>query len=321
MQQCKTIRVWSGLFALFLLLVGCVPASSTAVLEPSHEELSRLLSAPGGSLSGKAWEPQAARQEVRAWKKDATPEETWDWILGLVAEDYQPLAQKYERFDPTLIIDDPDLGPVPVRPGHYQMNVEVILDVSGSMAATIGGKRKIDLAKQAVIQFLNQLPDQANVAIRVYGHEGKSVMADKARSCSSSELVYPLKPFDREQMEQVIASFEPSGWSPIAASLRAAKKDLEPYPKTENLNVLYLVSDGFETCDGDPVETVRELRQTEMKPMVNIIGFDVDNEGQKRLKEVAVAGGGEFLSAKDEESLEKEFQKMLKNWKEIGRSG
>lgn len=58
------------------------------------------------------------------------------------------------------------------------------------------------------------------------------------------------------------------------------------------------ISDGIETCDGDPIKAVSKLRNHQIDATVNIIGFDVDDEGQQQLKEIAEAGGGEYDTVK-----------------------
>ena len=78
------------------------------------------------------------------------------------------------------------------------MNVLVILDGSGSMGKNIGGQTQMEAAKKAIVQFVGDLPKEANVGLRVYGHKGTGSSADKAMSCSSSDLLYPLQPYEKE---------------------------------------------------------------------------------------------------------------------------
>ena len=73
-----------------------------------------------------------------------------------------------------------------------------------------------------------------------------------------------------------------------------------------------MVSDGVETCDGDPVAAAKELQSQSIKAKVNIIGFDVDNEGQQQLKQVAESGGGEYITVEDASELEVQ---ITKKWK------
>ncbi|WP_070120409.1 vWA domain-containing protein [Bacillus marinisedimentorum] len=198
---------------------------------------------------------------------------------------------------------------------HY--NVEIILDASGSMAGKIGSKTKMELAKEAIREFTASLPEQANVALRVYGHKGSNADKDKGVSCNSNELVYELQPYDVDQLNKALEKFKPTGWTPIAESLAKAQEDLSMKKGTENTNIIYLVSDGVETCDGNPVSAGKNLKQSEITPLVNIIGFDVDSEGNRQLKEVARAAGGTYASVQSQDELQKEFDRsaeMAKRW-------
>ena len=51
-----------------------------------------------------------------------------------------------------------------------------------------------------------------------------------------------------------------------------------------------MISDGVETCDGDPVQAAKDLHNSNLNVTVNVIGFDVDQDGRKQLKETAQAG-------------------------------
>jgi Ca-activated chloride channel homolog len=56
------------------------------------------------------------------------------------------------------------------------------------------------------------------------------------------------------------------------------------------------------------VAAARTLHQTDIQAVVNIIGFDVNDEAQKQLKEVATAGGGNYVTVKNQQELQKAFQ-------------
>ncbi|WP_175614751.1 vWA domain-containing protein [Piscibacillus halophilus] len=101
---------------------------------------------------------------------------------------------------------------------------------------------------------------------------------------------------DSEKFEEALSLFEPVGWTPLAASIEAAEEDLMEHSGDDVENVVYVISDGEETCDGDPVKAAKELHESGIATAVNIIGFDVGNEAQKQLQEVANAGGGEFTN-------------------------
>ncbi len=227
-------------------------------------------------------------------------------LLGLFAEDYP---------DPQQLIDQikmASFGSPDIKDPRFQFkeryNVEIILDASGSMAATVDGKTKMEAAKEAIQAFAKSLPKQAHVALRVYGHKGSGQEKDKKLSCSSSELVYGMQPYDASKLQSALNQFQPTGYTPIAFSLQEAMKDLSQYPGDKNTNIIYLVSDGIETCDGNPVAAAKELGNSNITPIVNVIGFGVDGEGQNQLKEVAKAAGGRYILINNQEELQKEFQ-------------
>ena len=72
------------------------------------------------------------------------------------------------------------------------VNLELILDLSGSMARDIGGgETRMEAAKRVMNDVIAALPEQegVNVGFRVYGHLGDNTEAGRAVSCQSSDLV------------------------------------------------------------------------------------------------------------------------------------
>src|SRR5699024_5132675 len=191
------------------------------------------------------------------------------------------------------------------------------LDLSGSMKKEMDGEPMISIARKAVLEFISGLPDKANVGLRVYGHVGSGKESDKKRSCSSSDLIYDVQPYEEKEFKEALHKYEPKGWTPIAYSLEQAKEDFEDYPSDEYTNLVYVVSDGIETCEGNPVEVAKLLNDTEIHPIVNVIGFGVDEKAQKQLEEVAEVGRGIYAKAGNEEELNDAFdeqEEMFREW-------
>ncbi|QRG68216.1 VWA domain-containing protein [Brevibacillus choshinensis] len=237
-------------------------------------------------------------------------------LLGLFAEDYP---------DPQDIIDQIKLasfGSPEIDDPRFkfkeQYNVEILLDASGSMAANVNGQTKMEAAKKAIQAFAESLPEKANVALRVYGHKGSGKDSDKALSCGSSELVYQLQSYQANGLSAAMNQFKPTGWTPLALAMQQAQNDLGKFKGDKNTNIIYLVSDGIETCGGDPVAVAKQLSGSDITPIVNVVGFGVDGEGQKQLKEVAKAAGGRYVLIHDQSELEKEFNRakeVANRWK------
>lgn len=195
---------------------------------------------------------------------------------------------------------------------RQKTNVVILMDASGSMKAEIGGESRMALAKQAIEDFTGQLSDDVNVSLFAYGHKGAGTEADKQLSCSSIEEVYPLGAYEAGSFQKAMDSFGASGWTPLAGAMETAHKYLSSYDKEHYRNIVYIVSDGVETCDGDPVAAAKKLHDSDIEAKVNIIGFDVDDEGQNELKTVAEAGGGEYATVRNPSEFE---GVLIKKWK------
>ncbi len=178
-------------------------------------------------------------------------------------------------------------------------DLEIMLDCSGSMAQTIDGKSKLDIAKESLSSVVSSIPDGANVGFRAYGH--RNAVSDKVNSCKDSELIFPIGPIDKSGIMAKINSLQAKGWTPIDYSLRQAKND---FPAQEEYGKrIILVSDGEETCGGDPCAAVKELINSGFKVQVDTVGFDVDSNTEKQLRCIAEASGGEYKSAKNANEL------------------
>ncbi len=252
--------------------------------------------------------------------EDATNEDldkVFNYALSQVAADF-PSPQEIIDSWTIDLFGDPEL-----EDSRYHFkdnyNIEIILDSSGSMANLMSGKTRMDVAKDAIIAFLDDAPENANVALRVYGHKGTGADSDKELSCSSSELVYDFGSYKKSEFQNALTSFQPAGWTPLAQSLNDAEDDMKEFNGEQHTNMIYVVSDGIETCDGNPVEAAKSFADSTIQPIINIIGFDVDGEGQLQLKEMAEEANGTYSSADNAEQLTEEFNKAktaIEKWEQ-----
>ncbi|MBS4206295.1 vWA domain-containing protein [Lederbergia citrea] len=236
-------------------------------------------------------------------------------ILAIFQQDFQGPEELIAKLK-FQSIGSPDIDD-PRKQFKENLNVLVLLDASGSMRADLGGQTQMDAAKKAITNFMKGLPKDANVGLRIYGHKGTGSNSDKDLSCSGSELVYPLAPYNQSAFQTSLDKTQPAGWTPIQLALNEAQKDLAPFKGDENTNIVYLVSDGISTCDDDPVGAAKSLYNSDITPIVNVIGFNIDHEGQKQLKEVAKATEGTYQDVQNAESLQKELDQaseIAKKW-------
>lgn len=288
-----------------------------------------LANAEAGMFSGQDYDELTPEQQKELLKQlkelpelgeEPTGEEIelyWRKLLNLFHEDYP---------NPAEVLDELEMesfGSPDIKDERYQfkenLNVEILLDASGSMANQIDGKTMMDIAKESIGEFAEDLPEGANVALRVYGHKGTGSDQDKELSCKSNELIYEMGDYNGEKLYSTLQTVKPAGWTPLAAAIEEAKNDLLSYKGDTNTNIIYLVSDGVETCDGNPVEQAKSLGDSDIQPIVNVIGFDLDAEGQNQLKEVAKSAKGLFSNARNQSELKEELDKakqIAKKWDE-----
>jgi Ca-activated chloride channel family protein len=101
----------------------------------------------------------------------------------------------------------------------------------------------------------------------------------------------------------------------LAAAIAEAGRSFTP-TETPGAQIVYIVSDGEETCGGDPVAAARSLHEGEVQAVINIIGFDLAESDRAQLRAVAAAGGGTFVEAEGPSELSRlaaEARRSLRN--------
>jgi Mg-chelatase subunit ChlD len=192
--------------------------------------------------------------------------------------------------------------------------VVLILDSSGSMRGKMrDGKRRIDVAKRVLVSVVNKLPETVRVGLRVYGHRHKS--RPKKRSCRDSELLVPFGPLDRPAIKLAISRLRPRGQTPIGYSLAQLARD---FRGRKGAKLVLLVSDGIETCDAkpgsrfNPKQMIARLKKSGVRFRLNVVGLDIGRETARAfLKDIATAGGGRYIDARDNSELDRAIRTAL----------
>jgi len=184
--------------------------------------------------------------------------------------------------------------PVPAQAAESsRASVLFILDASGSMWAKLENKDKISIAKEVMTNLIKELPEGVSVGLEVYGHRRKG-------DCKDIEVLVPVGKGDKATLIQQIQSIQPKGETPITNSLEMAGELLK---ETEGETTVVLVSDGKETCKGDPCALVKALKEQGIHVTVHVVGFGVTNEEKQQLACIAEAGGGKYFTAQNANQL------------------
>ena len=193
----------------------------------------------------------------------------------------------------------------------------IAVDASGSMAGAVGSVTKMDAAISAVQNFIATLPETLDVGLVGFGHQGNNQDSGKTLSCDGVEVLAPAGT-DHATIKSELEGLSATGWTPLASAIDAAGSQFEP-SDTPGEQLVYVVSDGEETCGGDPIAAARRLHESNVRAVVNIIGLDLPQADRNALQAVASAGGGIFSSAANGNELLAALQVRARNIGEMTR--
>ena len=175
--------------------------------------------------------------------------------------------------------------------------VEIVMDASRSMWGQIDGKAKMNIAQQTLLDAADWLPHDLDVALRAYGNQSPS----DANDCNDSSLLVPFGTESRDPVKSSIETLRPKGQTPIAYALEQAEQD---FGATDRERSIVLVTDGIESCNGNPVEVAAALASRGIT--THVIGFGMAqsaDEDTASLQTIAQAGGGQFVAANNASEL------------------
>lgn len=171
-----------------------------------------------------------------------------------------------------------------------------VLDGSQSMYARWENGQKMQIATRLLRNLVDSLKgvDNVELALRAYGHQNN--VTSSGRNCKDTKLEVPFAASNHDNIKERLESIRPRGTTLIAYSLEQAAND---FPDCSNCrNVIILITDGIEECDGDPcaVSLALQKRGIILKPFV--IGLGLEPEVMDAFKCV-----GNFYDAKNEETF------------------
>lgn len=177
-----------------------------------------------------------------------------------------------------------------------------LLDASGSMYARMGEDTRINVAKKLLSRMVDTLSEleDVQIALRVYGHQ----YPKERHICTDTKLEVPFNVKNHEEIKREIKDIRPRGTTLIAYSLQEAAYD---FPTAINSrNIIILITDGIEECDGDPcaVSLALQKQGVILKPF--IIGIGLDYEFKKQFDCV-----GKYFEANTEEAFERVLELVV----------
>lgn len=176
-----------------------------------------------------------------------------------------------------------------------------ILDASYSMNRKWDNEMMWDIAKRTLAEFATTLDKKHHVALalRVYGHN----FDVSYNNCTDTKLEVPLDTNNSSIIKQVLSTLKYNGTTPIAYSLSFARED---FKDLKGKNNIILITDGEESCGGNPCKISRILQENGicLKPIV--IGLNISEFGIENLKCI-----GEVSNSKTAKELKNNLDNAL----------
>ena len=146
-----------------------------------------------------------------------------------------------------------------------------VLDASNSMYSKMDQSTRITVAKRILGRLIDSMESMQDVelALRVYGHQHEV----REQNCKDTRLIVEFSPNNHQKIKESLKDIRPRGTTLIAYTLEQAAYD---FPKDPNVrNVIILITDGLEECEGDPcaVSTALQKQGVIVRPFIIGLGL------------------------------------------------
>lgn len=214
---------------------------------------------------------------------------TWEFFLQKKPDILPPTATEQEPIvdtifsvtggaqkDTTLLLADE------FKPN----NIVFLLDISGSMS--LGDK--LVMMKQSMEALLSVLRPEDRVAIVSYAGEAKVIMESTSASA-------------RADMIALVQKLHAQGRTAGAIGFKRAYRELRKNTIENGNNQLFVITDGaFQPSDQPLIE--KEVRRAGRRGVVtSVVGIQCNEVGKEKLRAVAEAGFGSFLSLEEQRDV------------------
>ncbi len=185
----------------------------------------------------------------------------------------------------------------------------LVIDASGSMAGGVGGNNlaepRFRVVRRALAMTLPALTSTRDIGLIVYGPGPYNV-------CQNIDVRLRPQPRAADQILAIIDQVVPAGRTPLANSIAVAAEVLAYRTRPATVVVL---TDGEETCGGDPCATARQLKHNAPQLTIHVIGWQLPESlgtsATAQARCMADATSGIYANAQTSDDLVKALHRML----------
>lgn len=140
----------------------------------------------------------------------------------------------------------------------------LVFDASGSMWNRVEGDlTRIEVARDVMGDYFGNRDGAVPLSVIAYGHNRRG-------DCRDIEVIAPMGQTAPGTLESRLRGLMPRGMTPLTDSLRMARGQIPPTAEAADI---ILVTDGLETCEGDPCALAAELAAEGIDIRAHVVGF------------------------------------------------
>lgn len=159
----------------------------------------------------------------------------------------------------------------------------LVFDASGSMWNRVEGDlTRIEVARDVMGDYFGSRDSAVPLSVIAYGHNRRG-------DCGDIEVIAPMGQTSPGTLESRLRGLMPRGMTPLTNSLRMARGQI---PQTAEAADIILVTDGLETCEGDPCALAAELAAEGIDIRAHVVGFGLTRLEVEALSCITEQTGG-----------------------------
>ena len=165
----------------------------------------------------------------------------------------------------------------------------VVLDATNSMWGPIEGRRKYQIAQDAIANAAAKLPQQSSLGLYVLGNQ-------PGAGCEAIREALPLGPLKRNSLDRAFESAIPdTGRMPLFPAIERAVKAIMA---SGGEGRILFIGDGAGSCVPDTCAAARGLKERAGGVRIDAVSLDGDADTRNRLQCITDGAGGSYLNAR-----------------------
>jgi hypothetical protein len=197
---------------------------------------------------------------------------------------------------------------MPVTAGGQTITyIEIILDCSDTMKREVGKAKKLDVAKSALVDFINEAPPEYRFALRIMGGE-------ESATYYTSELLAPMGHMSKFSLIEMVQELEPAGERALYNALSEATYD---FTDDEGNNILIVITDGVDDGGQSLANLEDYYASFPGAPRVYFYGLDITKDMEQEFNGLIRSAGGAVYNLKEPSELKillkKAFSELAAN--------